>query len=317
MRTPLSHILEKDNDSRDVKMDPLMKAVKAIHSVIAVSDVDRAESLDKQRASHERLSKLVTPAVGVTYTKEEVRGIHTEWAVADFPHRDRPIVLYCHGGGYTSGGLGYAGMLAGKMVMHTGLSVYSFEYRLAPENPYPSAIEDAITVWDHLMYLGYGADEIIVLGDSAGGNLALELTLVLQSQKRQLPAALILMSPWTDMTASGASYEKYKDTDPMLTVEYVYGARNAYAGCETDYTNPSLSPLYAGLTDMPPTLIQVGSNEILRSDSENLHKKLHKNGCITRLQVFAGGWHVFQVLPIPKASKALNDVAEFIKELGL
>ena len=301
----------------EVKMDPIMKAVKAIHSAIAVSEVDRAETLNKQRASHERLSKLVTPAVGVSHRKEEVEGIPVEWSVPDFPHKDKPIVLYCHGGGYTAGGLGYSGMLAGKMVLHLGMSVCSFQYRLAPENPYPAAIEDAVTIWNHLMYLGFGADQIILLGDSAGGNLALELTLVLRSQKRQLPAAMILMSPWTDMTASSSSYEKYKDSDPMLTIDYVYGVRNAYAGGETDFSNPSLSPLFADMEGMPPTLIQVGSNEILRSDSENLYKKLHKNGCITRLQVFTGMWHVFQVLPIPRAAKALEDVAAFIKELGL
>ena len=93
--------------------------------------------------------------------------------------------------------------------------------------------------------------------------------------------------------------------------------RNAYAGGETDFSNPSLSPLFADMEGMPPTLIQVGSNEILRGDSENLYKKMHKAGCITRLQVFAGCWHVFQLIPSPKAVQALKDVAAFVKELGL
>jgi len=314
MKIVIPHSKEKEYNP---ETDPVLKAVKAVHSVISVSDAERKENLDKQRSSQERLSKLITPAVGVSRTRDDVSGIPIEWAKADFPHRTDTVILYCHGGGYTCGGLGYAGILAGKLVMHTGLEVCSFEYRLAPENPYPSAIEDAITVWDHLMYLGYGADHIIVVGDSAGGNLALELTLVLQSQKRKLPAGLILMSPWTDMTVTSPTYEKCKDIDPMLTKEYVYGVRNAYAGGETDFTNPSLSPLYADLIGLPPTLIQVGSNEILRGDSEQLYKKLHKNGCITRLQIYNGGWHVFQLVPMPKASKALDDVKEFIGELKL
>ncbi len=307
----------RDKRENEIKTDPLMKAIKAIHSVIAVSDVERGESLTRQRASHEKLSRLITPTSGVEYVRGEAEGIPIEWAKPDFPHRERPVMLYCHGGGYTAGGLGYAGILSGRLAIHTGLEVCCFEYRLSPENPYPAAIEDAVTVWDHLMYLGYGAGDIIVVGDSAGGNLALELTLVLRSQKRMLPAAQVLMSPWTDMTAGGSSYERYADTDPMLTLEYVHGARMAYAGCETDFSNPSLSPLYADPDDMPPTLIQVGSNEILRSDSEDLYKKLHKAGCITRLQVYSGGWHVFQLLPTPRAAKALDSVDSFIRDLNL
>ncbi len=308
---------KKDKEDTSAKMDPIMKAVKAVHSVISVSDVERSENLARQRSSQELLYKLITPAVAVSHERVEIDGIPTQWSRADFPHRHDRIIMYCHGGGYTCGGLGYAGILAGKLVMHTGLDVFSFEYRLAPENPYPAAIEDAVTMWDHLMYMGYGAHDIIVVGDSAGGNLALELTLVLQSQGRQLPAALVLMSPWTDMTVTSSSYEKYKDSDPMLTAEYVYGVRNAYAGGETDFTNPSLSPLYADLVEMPPTLIQVGSNEILRGDSEDLYKKLHKNGCMTHLKVYSGGWHVFQMLPMPKAARALDDVDTFIRELNL
>ena len=95
------------------------------------------------------------------------------------------------------------------------------------------------------------------------------------------------------------------------------GSRSAYAGSETDYTDPFLSPLYGDLDDMPPTLIEVGSNEILRNDSEYLHKKLQKNGCLSRLHVYSGGWHVFQVLPTVKAARAMDDVNDFIREAKL
>ncbi len=307
----------KEKADNEAMIDMMMKALKTVHSAIAVSDVTDPEALAKQRAGHERLSKLVTPAVGINYTKDEVEGIPVMWAVPGFAHRERPVILYCHGGGYTGGGLGYAGILAGKMALHTGLPVFTFEYRLAPENPYPAPIEDAMNMWDHLMYLGYGANDVIVAGDSAGGNMALEIVLKLKSQKRMMPAGLVLFSPWTDMTATLPSYEKYKDTDPMLTYEYVCGSRSAYAGSETDYTDPFLSPLYGDLDDMPPTLIEVGSNEILRNDSEYLHKKLQKNGCLSRLHVYSGGWHVFQVLPTVKAARAMDDVNDFIREAKL
>ena len=309
--------LPKEKEDNDIRLAPMMKALKTFHSAMSATDMQDAEALAKHRSSQEILSRLVTPAVAVSYEKDMIKSIPVEWARPEFVHREHPVILYCHGGGYTSGGLGYAGILAGKLAMHTGLEVCTFEYRLAPENPYPAAIEDAVDVWNHLMYLGYGARDIIVAGDSAGGNMALELTLILQSQRRMMPAGMILMSPWTDMTASSSTYEKYKETDPMLTYDYVCGARDAYAGADIDYTNPSLSPLFADLTEMPPTLIEVGSNEILRADSEDLYKKLHKNGCIARLRVYSGGWHVFQILPTPRAARALDDVADFIREVGL
>ncbi|MCD7836771.1 MAG: alpha/beta hydrolase [Lachnospiraceae bacterium] len=305
----------KNKESQEIKpekMAPLMKAIKAVRSVNEISEETTAEGFSRQRSAQEFLSKLVTPPIGVTYEKAGQGEINAEWASPDYTHVGKTVILYCHGGGYTSGGLGYAGILAGKLALHTGLSVFYFEYRLAPENPYPAAIEDGMKAWDSLMYMGYGAENVIIAGDSAGGNMALEIVLKLKEEGRFLPKALVLMSPWTDMTASSPSYEKYKDLDPMLTREYVLGVRKAYAGNEADYSLPQYSPLYGELTNMPPTLIQVGSNEILRADSERLYRKLKHNECNVRLKVYNGGWHVFQLLPLHKASRALDDVRDFI-----
>lgn len=301
-----------DTEVKAVKMDPLMKAIKAVRSVSEISGETTPEELSRQRSAQEFLAKLVTPANGVSYERTEIDGIKAEWARPDYTHMKKSIILYCHGGGYTCGGLGYAGILAGKLALHTGLSVLYFEYRLAPENPYPAAIEDAMRVWDALMHMGYGAENVIIAGDSAGGNMALEMVLKLREEGRFLPKALILMSPWTDMTATSSSYEKYKDLDPMLTKEYVLGVRRAYAGADADYSLPQYSPLYGELAGIPPTFIQVGSHEILRADSENLYKKLRHNECNVKLTVYNGGWHVFQQLPLPRAAKALDDIRDFI-----
>lgn len=319
---PLNRLSRKNtNTEQEEHMDLLMKAIKAVHSSLGTSDVDVAESLNHQRKSQERFSKLITPAVSVRYERSDIHSgiknqtIPAEWAIPEFAHRNDKIILYCHGGGYTCGGLGYAAILAGKLANHTGLKVLGFEYRLAPENPYPAAIEDATSVWNYLMYMGYGAKDIFIAGDSAGGNLAMELILILKAQKRQLPLGLILMSPWTDMTATLPAYEKYKDVDPLLTKEYVLGVRKAYAGGiyeEDIYKTPEFSPLFADLSGFPPTFIQVGSNEILRGDSEELYKKLKKQNINCRLETYNGGWHVFQQMPTQKSSKALDDVKEFI-----
>ncbi len=167
-------------------------------------------------------------------------------------------------------------------------------------------------VWDYLMHLGYGAGDVILSGDSAGGNLALELCINLKAEERLLPGAMILYSPWTDMRAILPSYKQYADKDPMLTYNYVASVRTAYAGKEADFADYHYSPVLADLSYFPPTLIQVGSNEILRSDSEQLAKNMIKAGSFAKLEVYQGGFHVFQQLPLSRAGHALENVNEFI-----
>ena len=159
------------------QLGPMMRAIRAVHSVASAGGSTSPEDLERQRAGQELFAKLVTPAIGVTTQEVRVRHIPAEWVRLDFGHDRRHIVLYCHGGGYTCGQLGYARILASKLALATGCDVFSFEYRLAPEHPYPAAVQDAQAVWDHLMYQGFGARDVILAGDSAGGNLALELCL--------------------------------------------------------------------------------------------------------------------------------------------
>ena len=216
-------------------------------------------------------------------------------------------------GGYTSGNLGYSRVLSSKLAHVTGYDVLSFEYRLAPEFPYPAAAEDALRAWDYLMLQGYGARDIVLAGDSAGGNLALVLCNRLKAAGRKLPGALILMSPWTDMTMSGQSYTERAEIDPMLTPEYIEAVRLAYAAGR-DYRSSDLSPLFADFTGFPPTLIQAGDHEILYSDSEQLYQAMKRANVPCRLQVSEGMWHVFQMFPIRKASVAIENIARFLLE---
>ena len=164
------------------------------------------------------------------------------------------------------------------------------------------------------MHLGYGARDVVLAGDSAGGNLALVLCQRLKLAGRMLPAALLLMSPWTDMTASGPSYRERADIDPMLTPEYIHAVREAYAPGQ-DYTAPDLSPLFGSLTGFPPVLIQVGSHEILYSDATRLHERLDEFQVPNRLEVFEDMWHVFQMFPTKKASQAIGNMSRFLLEL--
>lgn len=305
-------IRRRTEDPESARMDPLMRALKAIHSA-GSPDSMTPEDLERQRRSQEVLGRLAAPMAGMEYTEFALRNMACAWTRLRAPHGRRHAILYCHGGGYTSGNLGYARVLASKLAHVTGYDVLSFEYRLAPEHPYPAAVEDALQAWDHLMLLGYGAQDIILAGDSAGGNLALVLCLRLRGAGRRLPGGLVLFSPWTDMTMSGPSYGERAAIDPMLTANYIDAVRRAYAPGE-DFSHPELSPLFGDLSGFPRTLVQVGDHEILFSDAQRLAEALRRQNAPARLEVSEGMWHVFQMFPSKKAAAALQSVARFLLE---
>ena len=224
------------------------------------------------------------------------------------------VILYCHGGGYSTGSCLYARTLTSKLAETTSMAVLSFDYRLAPEHAFPAAVEDALKVWDDLMLLGYGARDIIVAGDSAGGNLALALTLKLKEQERLLPGGLVLMSPWTDLTSSGKSHITKADVDPVLNKEYIDRMVEAYAGGQ-DLKNPMISPLFGDFHEFPPTYFQVGRNEILYNDSTRLYDAMIAANVSVKIDKFTGMWHVFQMSPFKTAYEAMDKNAEFIYDI--
>ena len=296
----------------ELKLAPFMRLLKAVHS-LQEPETMTTEDLAKQRRSQEALGNMAAAMGGLVWEPFELGGMDAAWMRLERPHKRRRVILYCHGGGYTSGGLGFSKVLASKLTRATGLDVLAFDYRLAPEHPYPAAVEDAQAAWDHLMRLGFGARDVVLAGDSAGGNMALVLCLRLRAEGRMLPGALLLMSPWTDMTCSGESLTERADIDPVLTPEYIYAVREAYAG-DLDPAQPELSPLLADLAGFPPTLIQVGTHEILFSDAERLAERMNAAGTECRLEVWEGMWHDFQMYPSKSAAQAMQNAAHFLIE---
>lgn len=292
------------------RLAPAMRALKALHSV---PETMEPEELERQRRGQEILGWLTAPMNGMEWEEFDLGGMPAAWMRLKAPHGNGRAILYCHGGGYTSGNLGYSRVLSSKLTQATGMDVLSFEYRLAPEHPYPAAVEDAVRAWDHLMLLGYGAEDIVLAGDSAGGNLALVLCRRLRLAGRRLPRALLLMSPWTDMTMSGESYRERREMDPMLTVEYIEAVRTAYAR-DGDVASPEFSPLFGDFAGYPPTLIQVGDHEILYSDAQTLWRRMEVQGVRCRLEVSEGMWHVFQMFPVRKAAAAMSGITRFLLE---
>ena len=303
---------EQRQSAEERRLQPMLRALKAIHSASNPESME-LEDLERQRAGQEVLGRLAAPMLGMSFEPFDLAGMSAAWVQPDRGYDRRRAILYCHGGGYTSGNLGYARPLAAKLAAVTGWRVLAFEYRLAPEHPFPAAAEDAMKAWDYLMYQGYGARDVVVAGDSAGGNMALVLCHKLKAEGRRLPARLFLMSPWTDMTASGKSYAERADMDPMLTMNYIKAVRGVYAG-SNDLSSPLLSPLFGDFSGFPPTLIQVGSNEILLSDSVRLRDRMLMAQVSCKLEVWSNMWHVFQMFPIRRAGEAMESVGRFLLE---
>ena len=200
------------------------------------------------------------------------------------------VVLYLHGGGYTCGSLDYAKGFAATLASECGVRVFCAAYRLAPENPYPAAVEDALAAFDYLLKKGYAPHQILLCGESAGGGLIYALSLKLKQLGRELPCGLIGISPWVDLTGSGASYETNRDNDPSLTQELL----EFYAKCyTTEPTDPLCSPVLGDLTGLPPSLLFAGGDEILLDDARTLHDRLRTAGCRSKLLIAPERWHAY------------------------
>lgn len=306
-------------DRSEKRNQNLMAIIKRMHEIIEENDVTKA------RSSQEHVAKLSIMPRDLTVEEIDLDGMYAEWIRPDRPHNKRRVILYCHGGGYTTGSAAYSRSITHKLSQSTSMDLFCFNYRLAPEAVYPAQLDDALKAWDYLMLLGYGAKDVILIGDSAGGNLALSLTLKLKETGRILPGAMVLFSPWTDMTLSGKSYSSKKKLDPVLTREYIiqcvsryiYGQDSIPKKLPDDKEYPAadsalVSPLFGDHSDFPPVYIQVGTNEILYSDSEALYKRLLSENVRVQFDAFKGMWHVFQMTPLKAASEALEKTAEFI-----
>lgn len=286
----------------------LMKLIRRVHSVVENADIE------KHRQSQDHFGALLGSGKDMEISSVDVENMHCEWVHVNRAHMKKYVILYCHGGGYSTGSCLYARTLTTKLASSTSMDVFCFDYRLAPEHPYPAAPEDAMKAWNYLMLLGYGARDVIVAGDSAGGNLALSLVLKLKEERRILPRGMVLLSPWTDLTASGKSHVSRAGVDPVLDAEYLKKMTENYAAGQ-DYENPLISPLFGELTGLPPTYIQVGNNEILLNDSTKLHKRMIRANVSVKLDVYEGMWHVFQMSPFKTAYEAMDKCAEFIYDI--
>ena len=248
-------------------------------------------SLETTRKGQDKLGELMSALHRrEVYMKDHDFGPFQGAWVMPKDERRSGVVLYLHGGGYTCGSLEYAKGFAATLASQCGVRVFCAAYRLAPENPYPAAVDDALEAYRYLLKKGYAPRQILLCGESAGGGLIYALCLRLRQEGMALPCGLIGISPWVDLTGSGQSYETNRDNDPSLTQELL----EFYAKCYTaDPTDPLCSPVFGDLTGFPPSLLFAGGDEILLDDARALQEKLVSCGCKSTLRVAPERWHAY------------------------
>ncbi len=276
------------------------------------------ESLEDIRANLIHLERALPVPEDARVEALDAGGVPAEWvrAPAAEAASDKAL-LYLHGGGYAFCGPGTHRLLAYNLSQTTGMACLLLDYRLAPEHPYPAAVEDAVAAYDWLLAQGYPADNLAVAGDSAGGGLTLATMLELRRCNHPLPGAIACLSPWTDMTISGASIAGNAAADPLVRRESLQRCAEWYLGAEggADPTDPLVSPLLGDLNGLPPLLIQVGSEEILLDDAARLAVRAEQAGVAVEYQCWENMFHVWQLYApmLSEAREAIAGIAGFIK----
>jgi len=289
---------------RAVLEEQVTPAFKGLSDVVAM------------RKLWEVLATRSTPVPdGVNWEPVAAGHVPCEW-VHGATSRGKQAVLYLHGGWYVFGSAATYRDLVGRLSMATGMWILAPDYRLAPEHPFPAAIDDALTAYRWLLSTGIEPGRVVIAGDSAGGGLTLTTLVALRDAGDLLPAAAVLLSPATDLTCSGDSYASRAESDPLFTREQVVTlVANYLAGA--DPASAIASPIYSVLRGLPPLLVHVGSDEVLLDDSTRLAERARAAGVEVDLRIWDGMWHVFQRFAgrgVVEAQDSINLIGAFVKK---
>lgn len=249
----------------------------------------------------------------VTITPASIGGVPGEWL--ETSTSDKNVLSYLHGGGYFGCSAETHRPITASFAMN-GFRVFAPNYRLAPENPFPAAVDDAVAAYRGLLAGGCQPERIVVGGDSAGGGLAISLMLALREANLPLPAGAVAFSPWTDLAATGESINTNADRCAMFHGPDIAFSARYYLG-DVDPRNPLASPLYADLHGLPPMLVHVGADEVLRDDSTRLAERARTAGVSVELKVWPVVPHAWQLAPhrVPEAAQSLREAAAFLQGL--
>lgn len=268
-----------------------------------------AADLAEQRA---RMEQMAAPAPDdVMITPADANGVPGEWVSA--PNAGTGVMLYLHGGGYVIGSPRTHRELAARISRASGARLLVIDYRLAPEHPFPAAVDDAVTAYRWLLAQGLDPANIAIAGDSAGGGLTLATLVRLRDEGERLPACGVTLSAWTDLEGTGESMTTRADADPMVGKAGLgqmgahYAARNL--------RHPHAAPLYAELHGLPPLLMQVGDAEVLLDDTTRVVERIRIAGGQVEIEIYPEMIHVFQVFAhfLPEGQEAIEKIGAFVK----
>nr|WP_024307793.1 alpha/beta hydrolase [Pseudomonas sp. P818] len=268
-----------------------------------------------QRRVLRMLTAITLTPRGVSRSAATLAGRPCEWRRP--PGSGGSVLLYLHGGAFMIGGPDTHRGICASLAKRGALDVCALDYRLAPEHPFPAARDDVVAAYQALLQAGYRPEQIVIGGDSAGGNLSLVGCLRIIELGLPAPAALVCFSPATDFT--GEQMHEPPAGDPLIHPRWIEQAAELYCPADLPRDDPGLSPLFADLSPLPPTLIQVGEDELLLNDSLRLAKRAEAAGVDVRLERYPGLWHVFQahVGMLRAADYAIDRVVAFLRERGV
>jgi len=269
--------------------------------------------ISETRAGFEQLTQMFPLAPDVTHQSVDAGGVPAEWVSVPESRSDR-VILFLHGGGYVIGSVNTHRELASRVARATRARALVVDYRLAPEHPFPAAVEDATAAYRWLVGTGVPPSRIAIAGDSAGGGLTLATLVALRDARQPLPSAGICMSPWTDLEGTGASAQPGGADDPLLETSGLREMGAHYASA--NLRHPHAAPLHASFRGIPPLLIQVGTREILLDDSTRVAAKAKADGVDVTLEVWDGLIHVWQLFgpAVPEAVQAVARIGEFAQK---
>lgn len=260
-----------------------------------------------------KFAKFLLSAFGVRASPDSISGLYVEWLTPRKAADDK-LILYLHGGAYIMGSCRTHRPLASHIARAAGMRALVPEYRLAPEHPFPAAIDDAVAVYRSLIAAGLMPENIVLAGDSAGGGLTMATLLSLRDAGDPLPAAACLLSPWLDLAATGESIRTRADSDPWFRPDDLSHVARYYCA-ESEIKNPLVSPICADVSGLPPLYIQVGNDEILLSDSTRLADNIRASGGKVDIEIWEDMWHVFQAFvgKMPESRRAIGNMGSYIR----
>jgi monoterpene epsilon-lactone hydrolase len=285
------------------------KEIKTVRKMLAEMPDTTGKSMEEKRRGMEQATAAAHLPKGATIEQVDAGGIPAQWVRLEGAPADR-IIFYLHGGGYTTGSPNTHRQMVAYICRAAGASALSLDYRLAPEHPFPAAVEDGAAGYRWLVKQGFNPAKIAIAGDSAGGGLTMATLVALRDSNDPLPAAGICLSPWVDLTGLSETYTTNAETDPMVGEAGIKEMAAMYLNGR-DPKTPLASPIFADLTGLPPILIQVGSEEILLGDSLALDRRAKTYGVESTLEVWQDMIHVWQMF-----SPILKDGRDAIARIG-